>query len=84
MPTDSPQAIYRSPSAAMAAAAALGKKFDNFLPVSYGVAYPYEGVTLEQTLAAKGAAPYGWGIVEDDDGDQQRVGIHILSFKVGA
>ena len=76
--TDTPAAVYSSPAAATLAAAALAENFDTFLPVQYGTTYPYEAITFEEVLQTKGAAPFGWGIVEDTRGKKGRIGIQII------
>ncbi len=76
--TDTPAVAYSSVAAATVAAATLAEQFETFLPVQYGSTYPYEGLTFEDVLQAKGAAPFGWGVIHDAHGKKGRIGIQLV------
>jgi len=50
------------------------KDLDDFIPVAYGEAYPYENTTFEQEISEKGFALVGWVPVVHDENEQA---IHI-------
>jgi hypothetical protein len=84
-PTDTPQLLYRSVHNAMPALRELVSKFDKFIPVAYGEAYPYEGTTFEAYLNEKGSAPYGWVILQPDaDEPPVRIGIYLIKLQLAA
>lgn len=78
-----PRTVYRYVKDACNAAATFAETFEKFLPVAYGQAYPYEGYTLDSYLQKHGAAPYGWAILEDNDGSTVRLGISIVKVYLG-
>jgi hypothetical protein len=82
-----PSSLYLSLGDAKRALQAMATRFDSFIPVAYGQAFPYEGTTFEQQLAANPFAMYGWGILENEDADDDeasniRVGFGILKVHV--
>jgi hypothetical protein len=82
-PTDTPQVLYRSIKQAMSALLEFSNKFEKFIPVAYGEAYPYEDTTFEVYLHEKGAAPYGWVIMEMEPNEPPlRVGIFLIKLQV--
>jgi hypothetical protein len=83
--SDTPQVVYRSLPAAQAAIQEFSRKFETFIPVAYGEAYPYEGTTFEEYLQKKGAAPYGWAVIPEEDEERPvRVGVFLLALRLGA
>jgi hypothetical protein len=83
--SDTPQVVYRSLAAAQAAMQEFSRKFETFIPVAYGEAYPYEGITFEEHLQKKGAAPYGWAVIPEEGEERPvRVGVFLLSLRLGA
>jgi hypothetical protein len=52
------------------------EKFDNFIPVAYGDAYPYESTTFEREITEKDYARIGWVVVEGED-DEDSTPVHI-------
>jgi len=81
---DAPTALYLSLGDAKRALQATATRFDSFIPVAYGQAYPYEKTTFEQQLAANPFAMYGWGIIvdEEDTDEHVRVGFGLLKVMV--
>jgi len=65
---DAPQVIFTSYEDAKVAIQKAAGEFEEFLPVAYGKAYPYDAVTFDQEIEAKSFAPFGWGIVRTEDG----------------
>jgi hypothetical protein len=54
-------------------------KFESFIPVAYGDAYPYEHTTFEKEINEKDYAPAGWAVVEEDEGQVRiPIGLHKL------
>jgi hypothetical protein len=78
---DAPQVIFTSYQDAKVALENAQENFDEFLPVAYGKAYPYDSVTFEQELEANGFAPLGWGIVRSED-DTVRICIGLLRLQL--
>jgi hypothetical protein len=58
------------------------EKFDNYIPVAYGDAYPYENTTFEREISEKDYARIGWVVVEEDDDESTPVHIPIGLHKV--
>lgn len=82
-PTDIPRVLYRSLQEVMPALRDLVSKFDKFIPVAYGEAYPYEGTTFEDYLNEKEVAPYGWVVLQSDNEEPPvRIGIYLLKLEV--
>jgi len=81
---DAPTVLYLSLGDAKRALQATATRFDSFIPVAYGEAYPYENTTFEQLLAANPFAMYGWGILldEDDKDHPIRVGFGLMKVTV--
>lgn len=75
------QVIYTSYEAAKKALAAAGEKYDTFLPVAYGSAFPYDNITFDEQIETKSFAPLGWGVVEVE-GDSFRVCIGLLRLQI--
>ena len=65
---DTPQVIFTSYEDAKIGLQKAVDEFQEFLPVAYGKAYPYDDVTFDQEIEAKSFAPLGWGIVRTEDG----------------
>ena len=64
---DASQVIFSSYEDAKLALQAAADNFNEFLPVAYSKAYPYDSVTFDEELDTKGFAPFGWGIVSTED-----------------
>jgi hypothetical protein len=79
--TDAPKVIFTSYEDAKVALESAAENFNEFLPVAYGKAYPYDTVTFEEELEAKDFAPFGWGIVETED-STVRICIGLLRMEV--
>jgi len=71
------QVIFTSYEAAKVALNQAAAKFDSFLPVAYGSAFPYDGVTFDKEIEANDFAPLGWGIVDTGD-DTIRICVGLL------
>ena len=69
--------IYTSYDVAKAAIQTVSENFDEFLPVAYGKAFPYDSVTFDQELERNSYAPLGWGVI-NMDGEILRIGIGLL------
>jgi hypothetical protein len=77
--------VYRSLAEAKRALQTLVKKFDRFVPVAYGQAYPYEHVTFDHELAKSGFAVYGWATIHDESADSEdgeRFAVGLLRLTV--
>lgn len=48
--TDAPQVVFTSLEEAKTAMHIVASKFETFIPVAYGAAFPYESLTFEQLL----------------------------------
>ena len=82
-PTDLPQRVYTSIEVAKSVLLEFVKKFEKFIPVAYGDAYPYENTTFEEYLAKNGAAPYGWVYISQEGEEHPlRLGISILALSI--
>jgi hypothetical protein len=64
---DDAQSIFTSYEDAKIALEKASKQFNEFMPVAYGKAFPYDSVTFEQELEEKSFAPFGWGTRQMDD-----------------
>ena len=52
-------------------------KFERFIPVAYGEAYPYEHTTFEREITEKDYARAGWAVVEEDESQVRiPIGLH--------
>lgn len=78
---ESPNRVYLSLDAAKEALVSISEEYDEFLPTAYGVAFPYDSVTFEEQLESEQFAPWGWGVVNADDG-VQRICLGIISLVV--
>jgi hypothetical protein len=79
---DTPHTLYSSMGAAKDALLEFVRKFEKFIPVAYGDAYPYENISFETYLQEKGFAPFGWTILNDEDNHPLRVGIFLLALTI--
>lgn len=73
--------VYVSLDAAKEALESISEDYDEFLPTAYGVAFPYDSVTFEEQLESETFAPWGWGVVNSEDGPQ-RICLGIISLIV--
>ena len=69
---------YTSLAAAKQNLEAAAAKFEEFLPTAYGKAFPYDTITFEQQLDKDKFAPWGWGVMNTEDG-VLRICIGILA-----
>jgi len=54
-------------------------KFETFILVAYGDAYPYEHTTFEKEISEKGYARAGWVVVDEDESQVRiPIGLHKL------
>jgi hypothetical protein len=76
--------VYASLADAKRAIQILVKKFDRFVPVAYGQAYPYENITFDGEIAKTGSAVYGWATVQTvpDAEEEERFAVGILRLRV--
>ena len=65
---DTPQVIFTSYEDAKVALQTAADAFEEFLPVAYGKAYPYDEVTFDEQIEANSFAPLGWGIIRTEEG----------------
>lgn len=79
---ESGRKVYRSVEAAKKGVQEAAASYPSFLPVAYGVAYPFEHTSFEAELQQKGFAVFGWGITTDEDGDEVRTPISVLRMSV--
>jgi hypothetical protein len=56
--------------------------FDDFIPVAYGAAYPYEDTTFEKEILKTGYATMGWVTVPSDDEEPIRIAIGLLKLPI--
>lgn len=75
--TDAPQVVFTSLEEAKTAMHIVASKFETFIPVAYGAAFPYESLTFEQLLQKDAFAPYGWGIITTEE-ESYRLCIGLL------
>ena len=74
---DAPQVIFTSLEDVKVAIKKVVSNMDNFIPVAYGEAFPYESVTFEQLVVKESFAPYGWSLVITDE-ESYRICIGVL------
>lgn len=79
--TDASYKAYASLATAKLAMEAAANKFEEFLPTAYGKAFPYDTTTFEQQLEKNSFAPWGWGIMNTEDG-VMRICIGLLEVAV--
>jgi len=75
------QVVYTSYKDAKAAIDECSKKFEAFIPVAYGKAFPYEGVSFEKMLETESFAPYGWAVTEFE-GEKYRIGVGLFKMLI--
>ncbi len=78
------RALYSSLGDAKRALLSLSKKFQQFVPVAYGQAYPFEHVSFDQELARSGYANFGWITIEAEEEDEAdtRFAIGLLRLTI--
>jgi hypothetical protein len=76
-----PQVLYTSYEDAKTALNECVKKFDTFIPVAYGKAFPYEAVTFDKMLETESFAPYGWAVTTYED-QVYRVGLGLFKVQI--
>lgn len=76
--------VYLSLADAKRAIQVLVKKFDAFVPVAYGQAYPYENMTFDQEMTKVGYAIYGWATIqaESEEEEDERFAIGLMRLRV--
>ena len=62
-----PKVIYRTYLEAKRALLDVVAKFDEFIPVAYGSAYPYEQTTFEKEITNNEFALVGWIVIPEDE-----------------
>jgi hypothetical protein len=72
-----PTALYMSYLDAKRALLDIMGKFDLFIPVAYGSAYPYENTTFEHEITNKEFAMIGWVISKDEEADEDEDPVRI-------
>jgi hypothetical protein len=77
--TENSYKAYGTLSAAKAALEEAAAKFEEFLPTAYGKAFPYDITTFEQMLEKDDFAPWGWGVMNTEDG-MMRICIGLVSI----
>ena len=77
-----PKHVYTSYTDAKRALMELIATFDEFTPVAYGDAYPYEGTTFEKEIRENNYGLIGWISIKDDDGDVSRVPLGLLKMPI--
>ena len=75
---------YRSLEDAKAGLSSIADSYEQFLFTAYGKAFPYDMTTFEEELEDKGFAPWGWGIVADEEDEDvvQKICIGLISISV--
>jgi hypothetical protein len=76
-----PQVVYTTYEGAKAALNEVVKKFDKFIPVAYGKAFPYEALTFDMMLETESFAPYGWSVTQFD-GEPYRVCVGLCKMRL--
>jgi hypothetical protein len=74
-----PRVLYTSFKDAKRALLQAVTTFNEFTPVAYGKAYPYEDTTFENQLDTTGFGLLGWITVTEDD-ESARVPVGLLRF----
>ena len=77
-----PTKIYISYADAKNALMEIIETFDEFTPVAYGDAYPYERTTFEKEVRENNYGLIGWISMKDDDGDVTRVPLGLLKIPI--
>jgi hypothetical protein len=80
-PADTPQVIFTSYEDAKVALQTAADGFEEFLPVAYGKAFPYDNITFDDEVEANSFAPFGWGIIRTEDGTL-RVCVGLLRMSI--
>jgi len=75
------QVVYTSYEGAKAALIECVKKFDTFILVAYGKAFPYENLTFEKILEEESFAPYGWAVTEYEE-EKYRIGVGLFKVRI--
>jgi hypothetical protein len=79
-----PKLVYKTYLEAKRALLDVVAKFDGFIPVAYGSAYPYEHTTFEKEITNNEFALVGWIVIpgeeEDDAPSRVPVGLMKLSY----
>lgn len=83
-----PKVIYRTYLEAKRALLDVVAKFDAFIPVAYGSAYPYEHTTFEKEITKNEFAMVGWIVVpgdeEEEDAPPTRVPVGLVKLSYSA
>ena len=78
---DDAQSIFTSYEDAKIALKNASEQFNEFMPVAYGKAFPYDSVSFDQELEEKSFAPFGWGVREIDT-EVYRMCLGLLRMKI--
>jgi hypothetical protein len=79
-----PTVLYKSYLDAKRALMDIVATFEEFVPVAYGSAYPYENTTFEKEISTKDFALIGWVVVpvEDEEGDDLPTRVPVGLLKI--
>jgi hypothetical protein len=76
-----PTLLYTSYLDAKRALLEIAAKFDSFIPVAYGAAYPYEHTTFEKEITENEFALLGWILIaEDEENDASRIPVGLIKL----
>jgi hypothetical protein len=76
-----PHKAFTSLDSAKRALEAAADKFEEFMPTAYGKAFPYDSVTFESQLEKEKFAPWGWGVINTEEG-VLRICIGVIEISV--
>lgn len=76
-----PNRVYLSLTAVKDELASISEEYEEFLHTAYGVAFPYDSVTFDEQLENEGFAPWGWAVLNNEDG-VQRVCLGVITLNV--
>ena len=77
-----PRVLYTTYFDAKRALTNIITTFDDFIPVAYGAAYPYEATSFEKEFTKNGYATIGWVAVPSDDEEPSRIAIGLLKMPI--
>jgi hypothetical protein len=76
-----PHKAFTSLDSAKRALETAASKFEEFMPTAYGKAFPYDSVTFESQLEKEKFAPWGWGVINTEEG-VLRICIGVIEISV--
>jgi hypothetical protein len=77
-----PRVLYATYFDAKRALTEVVATFDDFIPVAYGAAYPYEDTTFEKEILKTGYATLGWVTLPSEDEEPVRIAIGLLKLPI--